>query len=153
MSSVSTEWQGGRMRCLVAGMDEAGRSAVRNEREIAFGELMPGLSVDALFRTTESPPAARPEGRGELVDLGLQPGQSSWALWRFEAGSEVGMHHTDTVDFNVVLEGAIELILDDGAHALQSGDCVVMTGVDHAWRAGPTGCLLSGVALGSRPRD
>jgi quercetin dioxygenase-like cupin family protein len=63
------------------------------------------------------------------------------------------MHHTDTVDFDLVVEGTIELILDDGAHALQSGDCVFMTGVDHGWRAGPAGCILSGTSLGCRRRD
>ena len=62
------------------------------------------------------------------------------------------MHHTDTVDFDLVLEGTVELLLDDGAHLLSSGDHAVVTGVDHAWRAGSEGCVLSAVALGSSER-
>lgn len=141
------------MRCLIVGPDDAGRSCVLEEREVSFGEIAPGLSVHGVYKTLESPPAVRLAGRGELVDLGTGPGQCSWALWRFEAGGEVGMHHTDTVDFDVILEGTVDLILDDGTHSLGSGDCVVMTGVDHGWRAGPEGCLVSGTALGCAPRE
>lgn len=83
----------------------------------------------------------------------MAPGQSSWALWRFDAGAEVDLHHTDSLDFDLVVEGTIELILDEGVHALAAGDCVVMTGVDHAWRAGPEGCLMSGVTLISARLD
>lgn len=62
------------------------------------------------------------------------------------------MHHTDSVDFDVVLEGSVDLILDDGAHPLQRGDSVVMTGVDHAWRAGQDGCVLAASNVGSTRR-
>jgi hypothetical protein len=31
------------------------------------------------------------------------------------------------------------------------GDCVVITGIDHAWRAGPSGCQISGIMLGTPP--
>src|SRR5687767_13471296 len=91
----------------------------------------------------------RDQRGGELVDLGVMPGMCSWVLWRFEAGGEYPMHHTDTLDFDVVLGGSVELLLDDGPHLLRPGDCVVMTGVDHSWRAGGQGCLISGVAFGS----
>ena len=59
------------------------------------------------------------------------------------------MHHTDTIDYDIVLAGSVELILDDGAHLLGPGDCVVITGVDHAWRAGPDGVILSVALIGS----
>ena len=141
------------MRCFIAGVDDDGRSCVVNEREVVFGEIMPGLAVDALFKTVEGPLPTRPDGRGDLVDLGVSPQQCSWSLWRFGSGAEVTMHHTDTVDFDVILAGAVELVLDDGAHALEVGDCVVMTGVDHGWRAGPEGCVVSATAIGTPPRE
>ena len=139
------------VRCLVTGVDEEGRSRVVAEREITFSEIGPLLSVDTLFRTVESPPPSRPQGRGDLIDLGVDPGRCSWSLWRFEPGGEVGMHQTDTVDLDIIIEGEIELTLDDGRHILRTGDCVVMTGVDHAWRAGAAGCTVSAVAVGTPP--
>ncbi len=69
----------------------------------------------------------------------------------YAPGMGFSMHHTDTVDFDTVLSGSIELILDDGAHPLVAGDHVVVTGVDHAWRAGPDGCRMSIVSLGVSP--
>ena len=46
-----------------------------------------------------------------------------------------GMHTTDTIDFEVVLDGEVWLELDDGAEVhLQTGDTVVQNGTRHAWR-------------------
>ncbi|KWX59429.1 cupin domain-containing protein [Mycobacterium sp. NAZ190054] len=46
-----------------------------------------------------------------------------------------GMHATDTIDFEVVLEGTVILELDDGAEVtLNPGDTVVQNGTRHRWR-------------------
>ena len=122
-----------------------------SERDITFLDLGPGLFVDGLFKTAENPLPPRPKGRGDLIDLGVAPGLCGWSLTRFDPSAEVRMHYTDTVDFDVILDGTVELILDDGTHPLETHDCIVMTGVDHAWRAGPSGCTISAVAIGTPP--
>ena len=46
-----------------------------------------------------------------------------------------GMHTTDTVDFDVVIDGEVWLELDDGKEVrLTPGSCVVQNGTRHAWR-------------------
>lgn len=46
-----------------------------------------------------------------------------------------GMHTTDTVDYDIVLDGEVWLELDDGAETLlRHGDVVVQCGTRHAWR-------------------
>lgn len=45
-----------------------------------------------------------------------------------------GFHATKTVDYVLVLDGPVELELDDGSVLLQPGDCVVQRGTNHAWR-------------------
>ena len=46
-----------------------------------------------------------------------------------------GMHRTDSVDYDVVLDGEITLELDDGQCVpLQRHDVVVQHGTRHAWR-------------------
>lgn len=48
---------------------------------------------------------------------------------------EPGMHTTDTIDFEVILEGTAVLELDDGAEVtLHPGDTVVQNGTRHRWR-------------------
>jgi mannose-6-phosphate isomerase-like protein (cupin superfamily) len=47
---------------------------------------------------------------------------------------ETGMHATDTVDFDYVLEGEVELRVGDETTVLNAGDCVILTGTFHAWK-------------------
>jgi quercetin dioxygenase-like cupin family protein len=43
-------------------------------------------------------------------------------------------HRTQTVDYGIVLEGEVVLVLDDGAETvLRAGDVVVQRGTDHRW--------------------
>jgi mannose-6-phosphate isomerase-like protein (cupin superfamily) len=43
------------------------------------------------------------------------------------------MHRTETLDYAVVLEGEITLLLDDGEVNLKAGDVVIQRGTNHAW--------------------
>ena len=53
---------------------------------------------------------------------------------RFEA-EDPGMHRTDSIDYDIVLDGEIWLELDDGAvKHLRQGDVVIQGGARHAWR-------------------
>jgi quercetin dioxygenase-like cupin family protein len=83
------------------------------------------------------------------VDMGLPPGIVRWLALEWEAGTTVPFHHTDSVDYAFVFEGSVELMLDDGPHQLGPGDFVVLNGVDHAWKAGPDGCRMSSVTIGT----
>jgi len=139
------------MRRLVTGLDDGGRPCVLEDVEVSFVEVMPGVGLHVAFETPENPLPARPPGRGDLLPSILEPGLVRWNIVEYEPSLEIPLHHTDTVDFDPVLWGSAELILDDGAHQLGPGDCVVVTGVDHAWRAGPAGCQLSVTTLGTPP--
>ncbi|MEZ0218511.1 MAG: cupin domain-containing protein [Rariglobus sp.] len=43
------------------------------------------------------------------------------------------MHRTKTVDYGIVLEGEITLIVDRGETLIRAGDIVVQNGTNHAW--------------------
>jgi len=43
------------------------------------------------------------------------------------------MHRTKTVDYGIVLEGEITLVLDRGETTIQAGDVVIQNGTNHAW--------------------
>ncbi len=43
------------------------------------------------------------------------------------------MHRTETVDYAVVLEGEITMLLDDTEVHLKAGDVVIQRGTNHAW--------------------
>lgn len=55
-------------------------------------------------------------------------------MMRYMDMTDPGMHTTDTIDFEVVLEGTVVLELDDGEKVtLQPGDTVVQNGTRHRW--------------------
>ena len=43
------------------------------------------------------------------------------------------MHRTETVDYGIVLEGEIVLIMDEGETTVRAGDIVVQRGTNHGW--------------------
>jgi quercetin dioxygenase-like cupin family protein len=43
------------------------------------------------------------------------------------------MHVTDTVDFAIILEGEIDMLLDEEDVHLRAGDVVIQRGTAHAW--------------------
>lgn len=102
-----------------------------------------------LYATASSPSIAGTGGRvADHYDLGVASGAISWIVVEYAPRVAFTMHNTDSVDLDTVLAGSVEITLDDGVHELAVGDCVVVTGVDHAWRAGADGCRLSVMSIG-----
>lgn len=50
-----------------------------------------------------------------------------------DRGLQSPVHRTASVDYGIVLEGEITLVLDDSEVTLRAGDIVVQRGTDHAW--------------------
>jgi quercetin dioxygenase-like cupin family protein len=62
------------------------------------------------------------------------PGGSAAAIVSLAPGAESPMHRTVTMDWAVILEGEVELVLDGGeTRRLRVGDSVVMRGTMHQW--------------------
>ena len=43
------------------------------------------------------------------------------------------MHRTETIDYGIVLEGEVVLVLDEGETTVRAGDIVVQRGTNHGW--------------------
>lgn len=50
-----------------------------------------------------------------------------------KSGRHPLMHRTETIDYAVVLEGQMTLVMDDREIVLNAGDVVVQRGTNHAW--------------------
>jgi mannose-6-phosphate isomerase-like protein (cupin superfamily) len=105
--------------------------------------------MDMLYRIPQSPPPPRPPGLGNYIENNLPPGWLRWMVIEFADPStyegsnhSADLHHTNTNSFLYVQEGAVRFGLQDGVHELRAGDCVMITGVDHSYVAGPGGCRL-----------
>jgi uncharacterized cupin superfamily protein len=43
------------------------------------------------------------------------------------------MHRTETIDYGIMLQGELTLILDEGETVVRAGDIVVQRGTNHGW--------------------
>lgn len=64
------------------------------------------------------------------------------------------MHRTETVDYGIVLEGEVTLILDVGETVVRTGDIVIQRGTNHGWanRSGKT-CRIAFILIDGRYED
>ena len=88
-----------------------------------------------VFRISEVPPesdAIRTMTPGEARAAFRAAGAEGASTWG-RGGRHPLMHRTETVDYAVVLEGEITLILDEGEVDLKAGDVVIQRGTNHAW--------------------
>jgi quercetin dioxygenase-like cupin family protein len=141
------------MRILVTGVDDQGRSCVVEERTPGDPPSAAGITVAHVAETASSPPPPRPPGRGELVPIIRGPGIARWSFVEFPPRAATPFHHTDSVDFDVILDGSVDLVLDDGPHRLETGDAVVVNGVDHGWVTHDEACRMSVVVIGTPPLE
>jgi quercetin dioxygenase-like cupin family protein len=50
-----------------------------------------------------------------------------------KGGRHPMMHHTESIDYALILSGEITMLLDDEEVLLKAGDVVVQCGTNHAW--------------------
>jgi len=89
----------------------------------------------------------------EQFELDLQPGESRFRLMEFAPGKDFAMHASPTIDYLAILDGEIDLELEDGTEVhLSPGDSVVQRGVMHAWHnRSDRPCQIVGVLIGADP--
>lgn len=77
-----------------------------------------------------------PEG-AEIRQLSREAAEAQFDSMSGASASTSGrhplMHRTQTVDYGIVLEGAITLVLDQQETTIHAGDIVVQRGTNHAW--------------------
>ena len=67
--------------------------------------------------------------------LGTAPPEngSRFIVMEFAPGVVSEMHRTETIDYIVMLEGEIDMEMDDSTVKLRAGDIMVQRGTNHAW--------------------
>lgn len=61
------------------------------------------------------------------------------------------MHRTETIDYGIVLEGEITLIMDEGEAVVSAGDIVIQRGTNHGWaNRGKVPCRIAFILIDGR---
>jgi mannose-6-phosphate isomerase-like protein (cupin superfamily) len=139
-------------RRVVTGLNAEGRSCVIIDGPVPRR----GGAANLVWRTPAVPAdnagtadAAAPYDMAMLHDGGtnfllteLPPG----------AGGDAFMHATDTIDYLVMLSGAVVLVLETGEVTLRAGDLIVDRGVVHGWRNdGDVSAVFCSVTMPAHP--
>ena len=108
-------------------------SADRAAREIG----VPPPPGGSIFRVVDFPPEKAPRSReAMLAEIGAR---------------HPGMHRTRSVDYAIVLQGEIDMLLDEGEVHLRAGDVLVQQGTNHAWvNRGTAPCRIAFVLIDAK---
>ena len=64
------------------------------------------------------------------------------------------MHRTETIDYGIVLEGEIVLIMDEGETLVRAGDIVIQRGTNHGWaNRSASNCRIAFILIDGRFED
>ena len=128
----------------ITGHDSAGKAIVESDRPANWNPLLnDSMAFNVVYSTSTFPPNMN--GNADLSthdkliqtkQLGLvRPNGTVARIVDFGPGAEPLMHRTQSLDYGIILEGEIEMILDDGvSRVMRRGDVAVQRGTNHGWR-------------------
>src|SRR5204862_6207393 len=95
------------------------------------------------FRVVDFPPEGGNRSREAMLkEMGVA-----------DAGGarHAAMHRTRSIDYAIVLDGEIDMLLDDSEVHLQAGDVLVQQGTNHAWvNRGSRTCRMAFVLIDAK---
>lgn len=131
--------------------DTVGAGAVAGDRTDEAG-FAPASGGTRLMMVRFPPDAVMMRADFDAAAFGAEFGRLVPGLAETFEPDHPGMHTTDSIDYDIVLEGEITLELDDGAQVLlRQHDVAVQHGNRHAWRnLGDKPATMLFVLLGAR---
>ncbi len=93
---------------------------------------VPPSANGTIFRIVDFPPASataaapRVDHNKVLLAMGIDPATQGYAR-------HANTHRTKSIDYAIVLDGEIDMLMDDSEIKVKTGDVVVQQGTNHAW--------------------
>lgn len=69
------------------------------------------------------------EARAHFAEVGAHDASAHHG----EGSRHALMHRTETIDYGIVVEGELVLIMDEGETTVRAGDIVIQRGTNHGW--------------------
>jgi len=139
------------VRRVITGHDEAGKSVVVIDDVAQNGaSRRRGHDSRVVWVTDGAIPANAGNADAGATEVGRPPpdGGTIFRIMELQPDQDIEMHKTQTIDYVVVIEGELNLVLDDTEVALRPGDCLVQRGTNHAWRNTGSGpCRIAAVLV------
>lgn len=128
----------------VTGHNESGKAIVQTDNDFKWQPYDDKNMAFSVVYTTSTMPAdlnndqdlTKHQDVMTSGKLGLvNPSGSVIRCVDFAPGYSCAMHRTQSLDYGIVLEGEIEMLLDSGEkHQMKRGDVAVQRATQHQWR-------------------
>ena len=133
-------------RRIVTGNNAEGRSYFVSDTVVPEMHLWETLESDRLGVATDGSPTRHlpttapniepPPGASKAVRVSMQP----WKAMKEQMKAQPipgldseGFHRTATIDYIMIVDGEVDLVLDEARTTVRAGDLVVQRNTNHAW--------------------
>jgi mannose-6-phosphate isomerase-like protein (cupin superfamily) len=131
-------------RRIVTGHDAAGVSVVVSDGPVPVSREIPedGVAFHEVWVTSTTPAPIHAAAEDPTAGAITVPPPTHGTRIRINeflpghldgSGLQSPIHRTESIDYGIVLEGEITLVLDDSEVTASAGDIVIQRGTDHAW--------------------
>ncbi|CAN7739753.1 cupin domain-containing protein [Variovorax sp. LjRoot290] len=96
---------------------------------------LPPPKLGTRIRFVDIPPDTKEflaQGAAQMKDAFTQAGDVAASTVKRDSPHPL-MHRTESIDYGVVIEGEMTLVLDDSEVSLKAGSVVIQRGTNHAW--------------------
>ncbi|KAI4854091.1 hypothetical protein E4T44_00412 [Aureobasidium sp. EXF-8845] len=128
----------------ITGHRDDGKAVIETSREANWSSYDDNLMAFNVVYTTSEFPASLNDGKDltthdKLISTGtlglVNKNGTVCRVVDFAPGYDCMMHRTTSLDYGIVLEGSIDLVLDSGeVQTMHRGDVAVQRATMHAWR-------------------
>jgi mannose-6-phosphate isomerase-like protein (cupin superfamily) len=137
--------QGGVVSTLLWVTDESPANIAGREDRAARDIGVAPPARGSVFRVVDFPPLADPAAISSAAV------RAEMGLPDHGAARHPLMHRTRSIDYAVVLQGEIDMLLDDSQVHLKAGDLLVQQGTNHAWvNRGTEPCRIAFILIDSK---
>jgi quercetin dioxygenase-like cupin family protein len=155
---MSTDWKPDPLRRIVTGHDAKNIAKVIIDGPVQNIRSRAAGNASMLIWCSDSMPCDIPAGEnaedmGARI-LGTYPpvNGTRFIVMQIDPGLPGIMHRTETIDYIAVLEGEIDMDMDESSVKLKAGDTMVQRGTNHAWvNRSSKPCKIAIVLVDAKP--
>jgi mannose-6-phosphate isomerase-like protein (cupin superfamily) len=130
------------LRRLVTSHNGEGKAVVHSAKDFEWEHMdKDRMAFSVVYSTSSFPPdltnEADIETNEKLMETGVGLVNPNGTIIRcvdFAPGYRCGMHRTQSLDYGIILEGNIDMVLDSGeVQSMKRGDVAVQRATQHQW--------------------
>ena len=122
------------IRRVVTGHDAKGKAVVQIDEMCKFTSGRRNHQACVVWSTGSFPTDCDDPIDGGTRTVGFtDPNGTVFRIVHYEPNVEPRNHRTESIDYAIVMDGEIDMLLDDTEVHCKAGDVLVQQGTNHAW--------------------